>query len=91
MLAHLNERDEIDYLCAPQVGEAGLEWTRREGETPEQLDNRAARDLAAYRNRPAPGGPLPRLVEMIAHAPPRPKTVSGSGAPQHRGAKVAVQ
>lgn len=79
MLAHLNERDEINYLVAPDLGEAGLEWTRREGETAEQLDNRAARDLPAYRNRPAPAGLLPCVEALHAHAPPRPRIVSGGG------------
>ncbi len=71
--------DALGDLLTAQAPDLDLEWMRYPDETGEKFSRRIANDLLATRGRPPLPEPLPSVVELHAHAMPRPVEIVDNG------------
>ena len=72
--------DDLVFALAPDMA---LSWERLPKETPEAFEHRIVDGILFARHLPPLPQPLPRVADMIAHAPPRPRIVGGGNHDTH--------
>jgi hypothetical protein len=76
----------ICFICAPDMGAAGLEWCRYPGEPESGFTRRAANDIRIARNMPPVSEPTAEDAEALAAVKPRRGV--GSYGPRHNAPRV---